>query len=244
MSVRLKFCGGTREVSGSNHLIQTDKTKILLDAGLFHGHRRDYYRINSTFSDNPFDIDALVLSHVHIDHSGNIPTLVKRGFRSKIYTTSATKTLSRLMLSDSGKIQEEDAKFVNKIHRRKNLPDVKPLYTKKDAEYCLRFFRSVFYHKKIKIAKDAQLTFFDAGHILGSALTQLQIKDNSRVLKMGYIVDLGRMNLPLLNNPEYIRGLDYMIIESTYGNRVHQPIIEAKAKLAQAIISTIRRGAK
>jgi len=244
MSILLKFCGGTREVSGSNHLIQTDKSKILIDAGLFYGRRKDYYRNNATFAYNPFDIDALVLSHVHIDHSGNIPTLVKRGFRSKVYTTSATKTLSRLMLLDSGKIQEQDAKFVNKIHRRKNLPFVKPLYTKKDAEYCMRFFRSVPYHKKIKISKDASLILFDAGHILGSALARIEIKDNSRVIKIGYIVDLGRKHLPLIKNPEYMQGLDYMIIESTYGNRLHPSIDQAKVKLAEAIVRTINRGGK
>ncbi|MFH2137770.1 MAG: MBL fold metallo-hydrolase [Candidatus Omnitrophota bacterium] len=244
MTIKLKFCGGTQEVSGSNHLLSTGKSKILLDAGLFQGRRKDFYKINSTFSYNPFDIDALVLSHVHIDHSGNIPTLVKRGFRSKIYATSATKTLSRLMLLDSGKIQEEDAKFLNKIRSRKNIPAMKPLYTKKDAEYCMRFFRSVYYHRRIKIAKDTYLTFFDAGHILGSALARLEIKNDSRVVKIGYIVDLGRKNLPLLNPPELMPGLDYMIIESTYGNRMHKPITEAKTHLEQAITRALGRGGK
>ncbi len=244
MPISLKFCGGAREVSGSNHLLETDSSKILLDAGLFHGHRADYYQVNSTFAYNPFDINAMVLSHVHIDHSGNIPTLVKRGFRSKIYTTAATKALCQLMLLDSAKIQEEDARFVNKLHRRKNLPDVKPLYTVKDAQYSMKFFRSVFYHKKIKITKDIQATFFDAGHILGAALTLLEIKQKTKTIRLGYIVDLGRINLPLLNNPEYLSGLDYMIIESTYGNRVHQPILDAKMKLAEAIAKTINRGGK
>ena len=244
MTVSLTFCGGTREVSGSNHLIQTDKSKILLDAGLFHGRRKEFYRINSTFLYNPFDIDAVVLSHVHIDHSGNIPTLVKRGFRSKIYSTSATKTLSRLMLMDSGKIQEEDARFMNRMYSRRNIPAIKPLYTKEDAEFCMRFFRSLYYHRRIKITEDIHLTFFDAGHILGSALARLEIKTDSRVIKLGYVVDLGREKLPLLNAPEFLKGLDYMIIESTYGNRMHQPITEAKEQLAQAIIRTISRGGK
>ncbi|RKY36726.1 MAG: MBL fold metallo-hydrolase [Candidatus Omnitrophota bacterium] len=244
MSIVLKFCGGVREVSGSNHLLITNKSKVLLDAGLFQGRRKDYYKINSKFAYKPFEIDALVLSHAHIDHSGNIPSLIKRGFRGKIYTTAASKALARLMLLDSGKIQEDDAKFVNKLHKRKNWPAVKPLYTKKDAEFCLRFFYSAGLHKKIKITKDVQLSFFDAGHILGSALSCLEVKNNARTIRIGYIVDLGRKNLPLLNNPEYISNLDYLIIESTYGNRLHQPIIEAKANLARVIMQTIANSGK
>ncbi|MBU0634063.1 MAG: MBL fold metallo-hydrolase [Candidatus Omnitrophica bacterium] len=244
MPTILKFCGGTREVSGSNHLIQTDSSKVLLDAGLFYGHRQEFYQNNTNFVYNPFDIDALILSHVHIDHSGNIPSLVKRGYRNRVYTTSATKSLCRLMLLDSGKIQEQDVKFVNKIHRRKNLPSVKPLYTKKEAEYCMRFFRGVSYHRKIRVTKDIHITFYEAGHILGSALVLLEIKENSRRIKVGYVVDLGRADLPLINSPEFLQGLDYLIIESTYGNRMHPPISEAKEKLAQVVNTTINRAGK
>ncbi|MDP2938627.1 MAG: MBL fold metallo-hydrolase [Candidatus Omnitrophota bacterium] len=244
MSIRIKFCGGVRTVTGSNHLVETDKSQILLDAGIFYGHRDEYYAVNSKFSYNPAKINGLVLSHAHIDHSGNIPTLIKRGLHCKVFTTKATKDLCRLMLSDSGKIQEEDIEFVNKINRRKNLPARKPLYTEKEALRALKNFRGISYFEKIRLSKDVECTFFDAGHILGSALTLLEIKEKQRKLKLGYIVDLGRPNLPLLNDPVILKDLDYLVIESTYGNRFHPSIEEAKAKLMVSVNQTIARGGK
>ncbi len=244
MSIRIKFCGGAGTVTGSNHLIQTDKSQVLLDAGIFYGHRDEYYAVNSKFSYNPAKINAVVLSHAHIDHCGNIPTLIKRGLRSKVFTTRATKDLCRLMLADSGKIQEEDIEFVNKINRRKNLPARKPLYTQKDAHYALRFFRGVSYFQKITLCRDMECIFFDAGHILGSALSLLKIRDKGRTIKLGYIVDLGRPHLPLLNDPYIIKDLDYLIIESTYGNREHHLIEEAKDNLMFEVNQTISRGGK
>lgn len=244
MSIRIKFCGGVQTVTGSNHLLQTDKSQVLLDAGIFYGHREEYYAVNSKFSYNPAKINALVLSHAHIDHSGNIPTLIKRGLRCKIFTTKATRDLCRLMLADSGKIQEEDIEFVNKINRKKNLPARKPLYTESEALHAIKYFRGVFYFQKINLCRDIECTFFDAGHILGSALSFLRIKDKNKTIKLGYIVDLGRPNLPLLNDPVILRDLDYLIIESTYGNRVHPSIDEAKEKLKLEVNQTIARGGK
>jgi metallo-beta-lactamase family protein len=244
MSIRIKFCGAARTVTGSNHLLLTEKSQILLDAGIFYGHREEYYAVNSKFSYNPAKINAIVLSHAHIDHCGNIPTLLKRGLRCKIFTTRATKDLCRLMLADSGKIQEEDIAFVNKINRKKNLPARKPLYTEKDAHHSIKYFRGVSYFQKITVSKDVDCTFFDAGHILGSGLALLEIKEKHKKIKLGYIVDLGRANLPLLNDPVILKDLDYIIIESTYGNREHHLIEEAKEKLCFEVNQTLSRGGK
>ena len=244
MSVSLKFLGGVRNVTGSNHIVFTDKSQIMLDAGLFQGHRDEFYRLNSTFNYNPYKIDALVLSHAHIDHCGNIPSVIKKGLRCKIYTTSATKDLTKLMLEDSGKIQEEDIKYVNKINRRLGLPLRRPLYTKNEATKATKRFRSIAYNQKFCLAKDCFVTLHDAGHILGSSIVVLDINDEGKNIRLGYAVDLGRKNLPLLNNPVIPKGLDYLILESTYGGRLHAPIEEAKIRLKEVINHTIARKGK
>lgn len=244
MPIRLKTLGGVRDVTGSSHLVRVDKTSILLDAGLFQGHRDEFYKVNSTFSYNPHQLSALVLSHAHIDHCGNIPSLLKRGMRCKIYATAATRDLSHVMLEDSGKIHEEDILYVNKINKRLGLPLRKPLYTKKEALRVIKRVRPIAYNKRFEIAKNASLTFYNAGHILGSAISVLDIKDNKRNLRLVYAVDLGRKNLPLLDDPVIPKDADYLIIESTYGGRVHAPIEEAKNKLKEAVNRTIERKGK
>ncbi|MCX5668985.1 MAG: MBL fold metallo-hydrolase [Candidatus Omnitrophica bacterium] len=244
MSVKVKFLGGAKTVTGSSHLISVGNTDILLDGGLFQGHREAFYKTNTTFHYNPRTIKAMVLSHAHIDHCGNIPNLIKQGLRCKIYTTSATKDLADLMLVDSGKIQEEDVRYVNKINRRMGLPLRKALYTAKEASKATRIFRSISYNQKFCIAKDIFATIVDAGHILGSGIIILDIKDQDRSLRLGYAVDLGRRNLPLLNNPVIPQGLDYLILESTYGGRLHRPIDEAQSKLRETISRAVKRGGK
>ena len=244
MSVRIKFLGGARTVTGSSHLVQTDKSEVLLDAGLFQGHRDEFYRLNTTFNFNPRKVDALILSHAHVDHCGNIPSLIKQGLRCKIYTTSATKDLCKLMLEDSGKIQEEDIKYVNKVNRRLGLPLRKPLYTKKEALRSTKTFRPLYYNQRFCVTKDIFVTLLDAGHILGSSIIVLDIKDASGDIRLGYAVDLGRNNLPLLNDPVIPKRLDYLIIESTYGGRFHAPIGEAKDKLKEVINRTVERKGK
>ena len=244
MPVSLKFLGGVRNVAGSSHLIRTGKSEVLLDAGLFQGHRNEFYQLNSTFNYNPHQLNAIILSHAHIDHCGNLPNLIKKGTRCKIYATSATKDLARLMLSDSGKIQEEDTKYVNKINRRLGLPLRKPLYTLKEASKAAKKIRPLSYGQRLCLTKDIWATLYDAGHILGSAIVVLDIKNNSKTLRLGYAVDLGRKGLPLLNEPTYVKGLDYLILESTYGARLHVPIEEAKTKLKDAINKTIERKGK
>lgn len=244
MAVKVKFLGGLKSVTGSSHLVTAGKTEVLLDAGLFQGHRDESYKINTAFSFNPRLINALVLSHAHIDHCGNIPSLIKKGLRCKIYTTAATRALAKLMLEDSGKIQEEDVSYVNKINKRIGLPERKPLYTKKEASRATKIFRPISYNQKFCIAQNFCATLVDAGHILGSAVIVLDIKDENRNIRLGYAVDLGRNNLPLLNDPVIPKGLDYLIIESTYGGRLHAPIEEAQSRLREAISRTLRRGGK
>jgi metallo-beta-lactamase family protein len=244
MPIKLKTLGGVRDVTGSSHLLKIDKTNILLDAGLFQGHRDEFYRVNTTFSYNPHQLSALVLSHAHIDHCGNIPSLLKRGIRCKIYATAATRDLSHVMLEDSGKIHEEDVAYVNKINKRLGLPPRKPLYTKKEALRVIKRVRPIAYNKRFEIAKNVGLTFYNAGHILGSAISVLDIKYNKHNLRLVYAVDLGRKNLPLLDDPIIPKGADYLIIESTYGGRAHAPIEEAKNKLKEAVNRTVERKGK
>ena len=244
MAVKIKFLGGVRTVTGSSHLITTDKSQVLLDAGMFQGHRDEFYSINTDIEYNPRKLDAIILSHAHLDHCGNIPVVMKRGLRCKIYTTSATKDLSELMLNDSGKIQEEDIRYVNKINKRLGLPLRSALYTQRDAALAIKRFRSLSYGQRFCVAKDIFVTLYDAGHILGSSVIVLDIKDTNKDLRLGYAVDLGRKNLPLLNNPVVPRGLDYLILESTYGTRAHKPIEEARERLKDAINMTVERKGK
>jgi metallo-beta-lactamase family protein len=244
MAIEIKFLGGVRTVTGSSHLVLADKSQVLLDGGLFQGRRDESYAVNTTFSFNPHKVNAMLLSHAHMDHCGNIPCLIKKGLRCKVYTTSATKDLAKLMLEDSGKIQEEDVRYVNKINKRMGIGPRKPLYTRKEASRATRIFRPLSYRQKFCVAKDIFATLHDAGHILGSAIIELEIKDGGRLLRLGYAVDLGRKNLPLLNDPEAPKNLDYLILESTYGARVHPPIEQAKIKLQEVINRTVERKGK
>ncbi|MFA5101093.1 MAG: MBL fold metallo-hydrolase, partial [Candidatus Omnitrophota bacterium] len=244
MTVTLKFCGGARTVTGSMHLLSADRTHILLDCGLFQGRRDEFYYINSNFSFNPQNICACILSHAHIDHCGNLPTLIKKGFRHHVYATPPTKELCGYMLPDSGYVQEEDIKFINKINRGRSIPARQPLYTRKDADASLRYIRSLEYHKRYTLSRDVDLTLFNAGHILGSAIPVFDIKTSHGSLRLAYAVDLGRYNMPLLADPESPRGVDYLIIESTYGNRPHSSLEDAEEELAGAINRTVKRGGK
>lgn len=240
----IKFCGGARTVTGSMHFISSITSNIILDCGLFYGHRDEFYTVNSNFPFNPQNLNACVLSHAHIDHSGNIPSLVKKGFRSSIYCTPTTRDFCKYMLVDSGFIQEEDVKYVNKINKRRGLPSREPLYTKKDAEKSLKYFRALDLHKKLDISKDMELTFYESGHILGSALPVISVKKQGGYVKIAYAVDLGRENMPFLNSPEIPNDIDYLIMESTYGGKDHGDMEDAKQKLADAINRTLQRGGK
>ena len=225
MNNKVTFYGGTRTVTGSMHLVSNSDTRIIIDCGLFQGRREEFYKRNSHFPFEPETIDACILSHAHIDHSGNIPNIVKHGFEGKIVTTEATRDLCGAMLPDSGHIQEEDAKFVSKIHKRKGLPPVQPLYTRVDAEKALESIKGYPYHEKIELGGGNSVTFYDAGHVLGSTI-------------------LGRKHIPILKDPETPPDIDYLFLESTYGGRLHSSIEEAEDRLAKVVGSTIERGGK
>ncbi|MBN1405237.1 MAG: MBL fold metallo-hydrolase, partial [Candidatus Omnitrophica bacterium] len=244
MTVAIKFLGGARTVTGSMHLVSTNKSNVLLDCGLFHGHRDEYYTVNSEFDFDIQSLNACVLSHAHIDHCGNFPTLIKHGYNSNIYTTPVTHGLCGYMLPDSGYVQEEDIKYVNKINKRKGLPPRSPLYTKIEAEGSLKYFKSLEYHRSLAITKDIDLSFYEAGHILGSAISVLDIQTKKGVMRIAYAVDLGRSSMPLLNDPEVPEDVDYLIIESTYGGRKHGTLKKAEKNLIDAINRTVKRGGK
>lgn len=244
MNATITFCGGARTVTGSIHLLEVNGEKVVIDCGLFQGHREEYYKVNSQFCFNPSLVDGVVVSHSHIDHCGNLPNIVRNGFRGRIFVTKPTKDLLKLMLLDSAKIQEEDLKFVNKINARRGLPPRQPLYTIDDARKSLKRIRAVGYRKKFNLTPHIQCAFFDAGHILGSSIPLLELHSEDKKIRIAYAVDLGRKGIPLLENPDILTDIDYLIIESTYGGRLHEPIADAKLQLAMTINRTIERGGK
>lgn len=235
--MQITFIGATKTVTGSMHYLQVNKTKILLDCGLYQGKRKDYYEVNSGFEYfDPSEIDYLIVSHSHIDHIGNIPNLVKQGFSGEIICTNPTKNLGKVMLLDSGHIQEKDVEFVNKKRRKKGEPPIEPLYTQKDAENTFPLFKGINLYETIELNENIQLTFFNAGHILGSAITQLKIKSNGQSINLIFTGDLGRPNLPIIKDPDVIETPDILISEATYGSRIHQPITDTKQVLIDRIL--------
>lgn len=243
--MKIKFLGGVKTVTGSHHFIEVKGKSFLLDCGLFQGKRQEARLINENPNLDLYKLDAIVLSHAHIDHSGNLPTFAKLGFKNHVYSTLATYDLSNAMLRDSAYIQEKDTEFLNKKLRKKKKPLLEPLYTIEDAERALDLFIGIGYHKVFSLSQEVKVEFFDAGHVLGSSLILLEVtEDTFRPKRIGYIVDLGRKNLPFLKDPEFIPDLDYMIIESTYGNRIHSEFSEVERELAELINRTFRRKGK
>ncbi len=243
--MKIRFIGATKTVTGSMHLITTNNLKILLDCGLYQGKRLDYYAVNSYFNYfNPEEIDYLILSHSHIDHIGNIPNLVKKGFRGKIISTPPTKDLSQLMLLDSGHIQEKEIEFVNKKRIRKGELPMPPLYTQEDAKNSLEFFTDLTLHEEYNLNENVSLKFFNAGHILGSAIIQLKIKENGKIKTLVFTGDLGRPNLPIIKDPEPVETPDILISEGTYGGRVHQNFKGTKTTLTDVLLDTLKTKGK
>jgi metallo-beta-lactamase family protein len=243
--MKIQFIGAAQTVTGSMHLLNVNGKKILLECGFYQGKRAESIRINKTFEYfHPAEIDAVVLSHAHIDHSGNLPNLVKQGFTGPIFATPATRDLAGIMLADSGKIQEQDATFLNKRLARKGEPPIQPIYDTEDALSVMPFFVSVSYHRETTVVDGIKVTFLDAGHILGSGLVQLRIEDNGTEKIILFTGDLGRKGLPILRNPESVQSADTLIIESTYGGKFHDPIQGMEGKLTEVISKTIKRGGK
>ncbi len=239
------FLGGTSTVTGSKHILETDTTRLLFDCGLFQGRRKEANEINRTLGFDPAEIDAMVLSHAHIDHCGNIPTLAKNGYRNPIHTTTATAELLPIMLRDSARIHEADAAYLNQKTNRRGLPPIVPLYTVEDAEEALKLVRPHRYETPVALPGGVTLTHVDAGHILGAALARLEIPRSGQApLRVGLVFDLGRYNLPLLNDPVQILDVDIVICESTYGNRHHDNALNELEDLRTGILRALNRGGK
>jgi len=243
--MEIQFIGAARTVTGSMHLVRTGTTTFLVDCGLYQGKRKEAFEINRTYDlFDPEEVDFIILTHAHIDHSGNLPTLVKNGFKGKIYATFATRDLVSIMLRDSAHIQEKDIEYVNKRRKKKGQNLFEPLYSQKDAGNALKLFVGINYHHEINLTPDIKLTFVDAGHILGSAVSYLAIRENGKEIKVGFSGDLGRPNLPILKDPEKIRDIDYFICESTYGGRTHDNPIDSEKQLARVVNRAHQRNAK
>jgi metallo-beta-lactamase family protein len=242
--MNIQFFGAVRTVTGSMHRLTVNGSQILLDCGLYQGRRQESFERNRSLPFEASEVDALVLSHAHIDHSGNIPTLVKHGFRGNIFATPASRDLCSAMLRDAGHIQEYDVQYLNKKRARQGLPPLEPLYTVEDATESLKYFVSVGYDRPLEVAPGVTVTFRDAGHILGSAITVLDIKENGKAARLVFTGDLGRRGMPILRDPQPVEDADFLITESTYGDRTHMPIEETDEALQDVVIDTYRRGGK
>lgn len=244
--MKIQFHGAVRTVTGSQHLITVNGRKILLDCGLYQGSRKESYERNQYLPFNAADVDVLILSHAHIDHSGNIPNLVKSGFRGDIVCTYATRDLCSLMLRDSAKIQQYDIEYLNKKRVKKGEPPLEPYYTMADAIESLKYFIGIGYERGYQVMPGVRVTFYDAGHILGSAIVALDIEDQEakRDIRLVFSGDLGRPDRVILRDPTFIDEADILLIESTYGNRQHEPTEAAEKKLEQVVNETFKRGGK
>ncbi|MDD4319902.1 MAG: MBL fold metallo-hydrolase [Candidatus Peribacteraceae bacterium] len=236
--------GAAREVTGSCHELQVGGKRILLDCGLFQGHRREAAEKNAQFSFEPPSIDAVILSHAHMDHAGRIPLLFKRGYRGPVHCTYATQDLAAVMLKDGGYIQEKDEEFFRKRLRQSMIPSEGPLYTQQDALECMRIFKGHNYGEWFEVADGVRVQFLDAGHIIGAAMMVIEAVEGGKTTRIGFSGDLGRSSLPILRDPAAMPSLDVLICESTYGDRNHEDIIRAREQLQDVIIRTAKRGGK
>jgi metallo-beta-lactamase family protein len=242
--MRLNFHGAAHTVTGSQHLLEINGSKLLLECGLYQGRREESYARNRSFPFDPRQIDAIILSHAHIDHCGNLPNLVKQGYSGPIYATRATAELADVMLRDSGHIQESDAEFVNKKHSRRGNGPIDPLYTQTDARRVAEFFKSVDYNEAFEPVPGVTAQFIEAGHILGSAAISLFLEEAGRRVKFWFSGDIGRLDLPLLRDPVLPDGADYLLMESTYGDKPHLDPRKAFEEFRDMVRKTVQRDGK
>lgn len=240
--MKLTFLGAAKTVTGSCFLLETKTKKILVDCGMFQGHSREHVLNSENFAFSPGDIDYVLLTHAHIDHSGRIPKLYIEGFKGEIIATKATVELCSVMLPDSGHIQEVEVEWLNKKRARANKHLVQPLYTMQDAVNCMKLFRSVNYNENIKLDEYISVRFRDAGHMLGSSIIEVWVKDGKQETKLVFTGDLGNEDIPLLRDPGIIEDADYLIMESTYGNRLHIDNDNKVEKFVDIITETINNG--
>ena len=240
--MKIKFCGASSGVTGSCHLLTTENHKILLDCGQFQGGKAQEALNWEPFPFEPSEVECVILSHAHIDHCGRLPLLVKRGFTGKIYCTDATADLLDVMLKDSGYIHEKDAEWKSRKAERAGKPPVEPLYTYDDALKALEYVEPILYDQQIQLNEDMKIVFNDAGHILGSAIKELWVREGDKESKIVFSGDLGMMNRPILRDPTIIKKADYVIMETTYGNRNHPENATSIKELLDIVLKTTRRG--
>jgi len=244
--MKIKFLGAAREVTGSKHLITTASgKKILLDCGMFQGKGLETDAMNRNLGFDPHEIDHIILTHAHIDHSGLIPFAYNNGFKGSVICTHATRALCTIMLPDSGFIQEHDVKWFNKKRARQGLPQVEPIYRKKDAEDCMKLFIGVPEDRKFHIDANIKVKFTNTGHMLGSGVANIEIEENGKVTRIAYTGDIGRPASRILRSPDAFPQCDYLITEATYGDRLHPPHQEAESELLRVVKETcVDRGGK
>jgi len=242
VQIKLSFMGAARNVTGSRYLLETDKTRILVDCGLYQ-EREFRYRNWDPFSISPHTLDAVLLTHAHLDHCGLLPKLVREGFQGKIYCTAATAEITQIMLLDSAKLQQEDAEFKSKRHRREGRrgahPEI-PLYTVDDAAATASLFSPVQYEENVHITDGLDATFYDAGHVFGSSMIKVTVNQNGERRIILFSGDVGRQGKPIINDPTLFNEADYVLIESTYGDRLHESSENISNRLAEIINSTCR----
>ncbi len=242
--MKITFDGAAQTVTGSKHLIEVNGRKLLLDCGLFQGKRSESYEKNQNFEFDPASIDAVILSHAHIDHSGNLPNLVKNGFRGSIFATPPTVTLGDIMLQDAAHIQEQDIFYVNKKRQSRGEPPLEPLYTIADAVEAIERYYPVKYEEAFSPIPGVTVRFFDAGHILGSAAIRLDVVENGSKKSLWFSGDIGRRGLPLLPDPVLPSDVDYLMMECTYGDENHDSVDSAYQDFKEIVLKTIKRSGK
>ena len=242
--MKLTFFGADRTTTGSKHLLEVNGHQILLECGMFQGRREKTIQYNTQLPFDPARVNAMLLSHAHIDHSGIIPILCRDGFSGPIFCTDATADLCNIMLLDTAHIQEQDAVFLNKKNVRKGLPLIEPLYTQADAQASLKQFQPVRYQQPTPIVDGVTATWIDAGHILGSATVVLDLNENGRHVRLAFSGDIGRGHSDILCDPEHPQDVDALMMESTYGNREHEPMNDVNDRICAIIQRTLEHRGK
>jgi len=242
--MRIHFHGAAHTVTGSQHLLEINGHRLLLDCGLYQGRREETYSRNLSFPYDPRKVDAVILSHAHIDHCGNLPNLVQDGYEGAVHATRATVDLAAIMMADSGRIQESDAEFVNRKRRARGEEPIEPLYTEADAQHAADLFRGVDYDQEFEPVPGVIARFVEAGHILGSASVSLAIEERGRKIRFWFSGDIGRYQLPLLRDPILPENVDYLLMESTYGDKLHNDPSLAFEEFHDVVARTIKRGGK
>jgi len=242
--MQIHFHGAAQTVTGSQHLLEVNGYRILLDCGLYQGRRSESYSRNLNFAYDPKEVDAVILSHAHIDHCGNLPNLVQDGFGGPIYATHATVDLATIMMADSGRIQESDAAWVNKKRARRGEEPIEPLYTEIDAQHASNQFQGIHYDEPFEVVPGVVAKFIEAGHILGSAAVLLEIDEKGKKIRFWFSGDIGRYKLPILRDPVMPENVDYLLMESTYGDKPHADPSHAFNEFEEVVARTIKRGGK